>query len=122
MVNENLLLAQNNASHAVGGGGDVLAIELADVLVTVRAEVAIAIIMQSQVEFGAMLNHRFVQRRQQHVILIVQIRNGNHQQAMILAGVAIHNRRTMISARLVCPEYFSRQRLLKVGHQSLVKS
>ena len=61
MVNENLLLAQNDASHAVGGGGDVLAIKLADVLVTVGAEVAIAIVVQSQVEFGAMLNHRFVQ-------------------------------------------------------------
>ena len=91
MVNENLLLAQNDATHTIHGGRDVLAIKLADVLVTVGAEVAIAIVVQTQVEFGAMLYHRFVQRGQQHVVLVVQVRDGNHQQAMILAGVAIHN-------------------------------
>ena len=62
MVNENLLFAEDDASHAVSGCRDVLAVKLTDVLVAVGAEVPAAILVQAQVELGPVLDDRLVQR------------------------------------------------------------
>ena len=101
VVLEKELLLQNHAAHAVDGSWNLVTVKLANVLVTLRTVVVALILMQTQVELGAMLNDGAVERRQQHVVLVVEFRNRYDKQAVILADVAIHNRRARICARTV---------------------
>ena len=55
MVHEDFFLTEDNASHAVSGCRDVFAVKLTDVFVTVGAEVAAPVLVQAQVELGAVL-------------------------------------------------------------------
>ena len=75
---KHLLSLEDHAAHSVERGGHLERIEFSDVLVTSGSEVVTAVFMQSQVEFCTMLYDRGVQRREQHVILIVQLRHRHH--------------------------------------------
>jgi hypothetical protein len=72
--------------------------------VSVRTEIVALILVESQVEFRSVLDDRTVERRQEHMVLIVELWYRNNQQTVILARVAVHKRRTAISARSVGPE------------------
>ena len=122
MMYKNLFLTEDNASHTVSCSRDVLAIKLTDVFMSVGTEVIALIFVQSQIKLCTVLNYRFVQRREQHMILIVQVGDRNHQQAVIFACVTIYNRCTMIGTRLICTEYLPGKRLFQINHQRLVKS
>ena len=89
---------------------------------TLRAEIIPPILVQAQVEFGAMLYDRFVKRRQQDMVFIVQLRQRDHQQTVVLAGIAVHNRCTVIGTRTVGTENLSGKRLFQIGHQGLFKT
>ena len=75
---KHLLSLEDHAAYSVECGGHLERIEFPDVLVTTGSEVVTAVFMQSQVEFCTMLYNRGVQRREQHVILIVQLRHRHH--------------------------------------------
>ena len=89
--------------------------------VSVRAVDAALIAVQTQIEGSAMLNHGLVERRQEHVGGILLVAQRNHQQAMLLAGVATHYCGTMISACLICAQHLLGERLLEVYHEVLIK-
>jgi hypothetical protein len=60
--------------------------------VTIRTVVVALILVESKIEFCTMLDDGHVKRTQQHVVFVVQLRNGNDQQTMILSDVAVYNR------------------------------
>ena len=119
---KNILFTEDNTSHTVGSRRDMLAIKFTDILMSIRTKVISLILMQPQVKLRTVLNYRFIQRRQQHMVFIIQVGDRNHQQAVIFACVTIYNRCTMIGPRFVSPKYLPWQRFLQINHQGLVKS
>ena len=55
------------------------------------------------------------------MVVVVELRDGNHQQAVLLAGVATHDGRAVIGPALVGAQHLFRQRLIEVDHQGFVK-
>jgi len=90
--------------------------------VTARTEMSTGILVQAQIELSTMLDDRGIERREQHVVLVVQLGHGHHQQAMILAGVAIHEGRARVGSRTVRAEHFLGQHFLEIGHLCLVET
>jgi hypothetical protein len=84
--------------------------------VSVRTEIVALILVQSEVELGSMLDNRTVERRQEHMVLIIQLRYGNYQQSVVLTRVAVYKRRAAICARTVCSEELTAETLLQVSH------
>ena len=122
VILEEELLFQNDTAHTIDGGRHLVAVELANVLVTFRAVVVALILVESQIEFCTMLDNCTIQRTQQHMIVIVQFGNRYDEQSVILADVAVHNRRTRIGSRTVGAQQFFRQGSLQVGHRGFLKS
>ena len=87
---EDGLLLQDDTTHAVGGCRNEAGIKLTDVLVSVRTECVALILMETQVEFCSMLNDRTVERRQQHVVIVVEFRYGNNQQTVVLSRITVY--------------------------------
>ena len=52
---------------------------------------------------------------------VVEFGDGDHQQTMLFAGVALNHRRTVISACLIGPERFLHQGLLQIDHEVFIK-
>ena len=73
MLDENLLLGENHATHAIGGAGHALAVKFADIFVAVRAVYAPVVAVQPKVECGAMLDNRLVERLQEYVRVVVAL-------------------------------------------------
>ena len=119
---EDGLSLQQYATDSVDGGGYYVTGKLADVLVTLGAVVVTLILVESEVELGTVLNHRTVERRQEHVVLVVKLRYGNNEQTMILTCVAVYQRRCTVGTRTVCSKQFTTERLLKIGHHSFLES
>jgi hypothetical protein len=46
--------------------------------------------MHTEVELGTMLYHRTIERREQNVVLSVNLRNGYDKQSVIFTGVAVN--------------------------------
>ena len=118
---EDFFFCQYHSADAERDFGNGFACELADVLVTVGAEDAVLILMQAEVERGAVLDHRFVERRQKHMRFIVHLRNRYHQKTMLLAGVAAHDGRAVVRSRHIRAKHLFGKRLLQVDHKVLVK-
>jgi hypothetical protein len=72
--------------------------------VSIRTEIVALILVEAEVEFSTVLDDRTVERRQQNMVLIVELRNGNNQQTVVLTRVTIYKRRTAISTRTVGTE------------------
>ena len=121
MRDEDFLFGENHASDAEGKCRHGLAVEFTDILVAVGTENIVAILMKAHIERSAMLDHRLVEARKEHVGLIVHFRNGDHEQTVLLAGVAASYGGAMVSPRLVGAEHFFGKRLLQVDHKGLVK-
>ena len=79
VVYKDLFFAENNSAYTVSCRRDMFAIKFADILMSIRTKVVSLIFMQPQVKLRTVLNYRFIQRRQQHMIFIVEIGDGNHQ-------------------------------------------
>ena len=118
---EDFFFGQDHAAHAVGHARHVLAVELTDVLVAVGAVDAALVAVDAQIERSTVLDHSLVERRQHHVRAVVHFRNGNHQQAVLLAGVAAHQTRAVICPRLIRAQHLFRERLVKINQQVLIK-
>ena len=76
---EHHFLLQNDASHTIQRGRNLITIEFTDVLVSHRIVVVALILVQSKIEFSAMLNHRNIERAQEHMVVIVQFWNRHNQ-------------------------------------------
>jgi hypothetical protein len=61
--------------------------------VAFRTVVVALVLVESQIELRTVLNHRTVERRQENVVLIVQLWYGNNEQTVVLTGVAIYKSR-----------------------------
>ena len=118
---ENLLTFHDHATHAEGVSGNTLAVILANVLVPVGTVDITLVLVQAQVEWRAMLDHCLVERGEHHVAVVIDLGHGNHQQTVLLAGVAACYSGTVISPRLISPENLFGQRLLKIYHQVFIK-
>jgi hypothetical protein len=80
--------------------------------VSVRTEIVALILVESQVKFRSVLDDRTVERRQEHMVLIVKLGYRNNQQTMVLTGIAVYEGRTAISTRSIGPEEFTTETLL----------
>ncbi len=116
MRDEYLLLVEHHATYAKSHRRDFLTVELAYIFMAVRAEHVALILMKPEIERGSMLYYRLIERREQYVGLVIHLRDGNHKQTMLLAGVASHDGSAMIGPRFVGAEHLLRQRLLQINH------
>ena len=95
---EDLLLRDNYAPDTINCPGNRLATKLTDILVTIWTKTVATIFMQPQVKFRTMLDHCLVKRGEQHMVLVVQLRNRHDKQSMVLPRITIHNSSAVISS------------------------
>ena len=76
---------------------------------TFRAVIIALILVQAEVELSTMLNHCNVERREQNVVFVIELRHGHNEQTMILARVAIYDGRTSVSSRTIRSQQFTTQ-------------
>jgi hypothetical protein len=72
--------------------------------VSVRTERVALILVESQIELCAMLDYRTIERRQEHMVLVIEFRYRYNQQTMVLARIAVYESRAAISARTIGAE------------------
>ena len=89
---------------------------------TFRAVIIALILVQAEVELSTMLNHCNVERREQNVVFVIELRHGHNEQTMILARITIYNRRAGICSRTISTQQLAWQRLFEVSHQSFFES
>ena len=65
--------------------------------------------MYAEVERRAVLYHGFVKTREQDVWLVAEFRDGYHQQTVLLAGVAAHQRGAVICSGKIGAQHFLRE-------------
>ena len=82
---------QYYTTYTIDGRGNFVTVKLSDVLVTFRTVVVALILVESKIELCSMLDDCHVERRKQHVVLVVEFRHGYHEQSVILARVAVNN-------------------------------
>ena len=58
--NEDFFFGKNHATHTIRGAGNIIAVKLTDVFMSVRGVNAPAVAMEPQIEGRPMLNHGFV--------------------------------------------------------------
>ena len=59
-TNQHALLLKNHRSNAISRAGDDVAVKLTDVLVSVRTEMILTVLVQTQVELCTVLDYRLV--------------------------------------------------------------
>jgi hypothetical protein len=106
---EDGLTLQHYTAYTVDGGRHQTGIKLTDVLVSLRTEVVALILVEAQVELCSVLDDRTVERRQEHMVLVVNLRYGYNQQTMVLARITVYKGRAAIGARPVGSEQFTAQ-------------
>ena len=89
---------------------------------TFGAEIVTRIFVQSQIELGTMLNHRLVERGQQHMIVVVNSGHRHHKKTVIFPGITINNSSAVIGSQPIRSKHLTSQRLFQVYHYCLVKS
>ena len=122
IVLEHYLFFQKHTAYAVECCGHCVTIELSDIFVTFRTVIIALILVQTKIELGAVLNNGGVERREEHMVLVVEFRYGHDEQAMILARITIYNRRAGICSRTISTQQLAWQRLFEVCHQSFFES
>ena len=95
MLEDDLLL-KNHTTNPVRSRRHEAGIKLTDVLVSVRTERVALILVEAEVEFCTMLDDRTIERRQKNMVIIVELRNGNNQQTVVLTCVTVYKCRTAV--------------------------
>ena len=121
LADENLFFGKDYAAYAVCHAGNAFAVEFTNILVTVWTVDAATVAVDTQIERGAVLNHGFVEAREKHMWLVAHPFHGNHQQPVLLAGVASYQRGAVVGPGLVCTQHFFGQRLFQVDEQILIE-
>ena len=119
IVLEHYLFLQNHTTDTISSSRHLGSIELSDVLVSVWTEIIALILVQTEVELGAMLDNRTVERRQQHMVLVIELGYGNYQQSVVLARITVYQCRAAVGARTVGSEELTDKTLLQVSHHGL---
>ena len=96
MGNKYFFLGHDNTTHTICELWHTFTIEFANVLVSVRAEAVAVILVNAKVKRSSMLNDSFIERRQEHMVFIAQLRDRDNQQPVLFTGVATYNGCTMI--------------------------
>ena len=104
IVLEDHFLLQDDATHTIRRRRYLAGIKLTDVLVSIRTERVALILVQAEVELCSVLDDRTVERRQQHMVIVVELRYRNDQQTVVLTRIAVHEGRRAIGARTVGAE------------------
>ena len=95
---EDYFLLQYNTTNPVCRSRHEAGIKLTNVLVSVRTVVVALILVEPQVELSAMLYHRTVERRQEHMVLIVELGYRNNQQTVVFARITVYECRRAVCA------------------------
>ena len=113
---EDEFFAQYDTSYAVDGCGHDVAVEAADIFVSVGRIGVALIFVQPEIELHPVLHYAAVKRREQDVVVIVELGHGRDEQTVIFACVAIDKCRAAVGARTVGTEQLFLHHSLKVGH------
>ena len=95
---EDFLFGQNDTADAIGCPRNALAVIFADIFVPLMGVDTPLIAVEIEVERRAVLNNGDIHRRKHHVARIAEFLDGDYQQAVLLARVAVNDRSTVISA------------------------
>ena len=90
------LFRQNHTADTISRLRNHLAIKLADVLVTIRRKMILTILVQAKIKLSPMLNNRLIQRTQQYIVVIAQLRQRQHQLSMVFTCVTINQCRRVV--------------------------
>ena len=77
MMYKQFLLLQDYPTYTVQSCRQFLTLKFTDVFMATRAVIVSVIFVQSQIKLCPVLDYRFVQRRKQHMVLVIQFRNRN---------------------------------------------
>ena len=70
--------------------------------------------MKSEVKFGTLLDDGFVTRREEHMVIGVDLRYGNDEHSMIFTGITIYYCSTAISTVTIRTKHLFIERFLEV--------
>ena len=84
---EDIFFGEDRAADAVSQLWNRFGGKLAQVFVTARRHCAILIFMHSEVELLLVCDNRLVDLRQQHMVVVVELRLRNHQQSVVFPCV-----------------------------------
>ena len=122
LVAEDDLLLQHHTADAVDPSGHFVPLEALDVFVAARAVILAYVFMQAEVELRAVLHDGFVERGEEHVVLVVDGGHGHDKEAVVFADVAPRECGRAVGARLVGEQEFLHQGFLQVGHLRFVET
>ena len=91
MMYESLLFLEDDAAYTVDSGRHALPVKLSDILVSLGTETVTRILVDTKVKLSAVLNHCLIERRKEHMILIVHLGDGDDEQSMVLSRIAVNN-------------------------------
>ena len=89
---EDQLLVEHHIADAVGQLRHGVGGEVAKVFVATRSEDAIGVHVHAKMELLLVLNDGLVEARQQHMVVVVQLRLRHHQEAVVFSRVAANHR------------------------------
>ena len=104
---------QNNLANFVGEGRNGVHIEVHNVFVSFRVILA-TIAMDAQVELSATQIKTLIEGGKQHVFAATQRINRHSQQAVVTTGIASHDGRVAIGARLVGADNLAFERIRQI--------
>ena len=96
-------------------------LELLQILMPLRVDRIASVPSHTEMEFAVPLDNRLINRRQQHEIVLRQLRLTAYEQPMVLAAVASHHSRGSVTAILRHAYEFSLEGFLQIGKLGLVQ-
>ena len=106
MMFKYFFLLQHHSTCTVNGSRNFFTFKLSYILMAIRAIVVTLILMKAHVKLSTMLDNRFIQRRQQHMVFVIQFRNGDNKQSMVFARIAINDCSAMVSSGTIRTKHF----------------
>jgi len=92
MLKDNFF-SEYHTTNAIGGGRHLVAIKRLDILVAHGAVVVALILVQTEVESRSMLDDTAIERREQHMVFVIEFRHGDNEQSVVFACIAVYYRR-----------------------------
>ena len=115
---QKLLLNQHSA-HTIGNGGGGSVLEVDNIFVT-SGLVVVREAVDSKVEGLLLVHNGLIERREQHILLILLI-DGANNQTVVLTSVAAHDGSAHITTRSVGRKHLSLERILQIAQTVFIK-
>ena len=119
-VDPQQLLLEGDAAYAIGNRRRRSVAEIGNVFVPARF-IDSAVAVDGQIERLALLDDRFIERREQHAGPVA-VADGRYHQTVIPPGIAADDRCAHVSASAVGGEHLALQRILQVAQFVFVES